>query len=206
VACAAITALLGVAFAGQSRPDRLDHEVDHPLRSALVAYTGVLHPLAEEIPLVVIVLGVLGFFACLLARRPRVAALLAIGLPGGLLAEAILKPLVRRTLSGTGWSYPSGHTIGAFCLAVTVLVLLLGPHQPALRRAVRALLACAVLAIACAVAVLVIAMRMHYFTDTVGGAAVATAVVLAAALLIDAAGPIIRQRVLGKGHDRTDSA
>lgn len=205
-ACAVITALPGAAFAGQAHPGPLDRAADDRIRSALLACTGLLRPVADEAPLVVIVLGLTGLCACLLARRPRAAALLAIALPGGLLAEMTLKPLVHRTMGGGGSSYPSGHTIGAFCLAVIVAVLLLGPHRPPLRPAVRAVLACAVLAAACVVPAAVITMRMHYFTDTVGGAAVATAVVLAAALLVDAIGPSIRQRMLGKGHDRTDSA
>jgi membrane-associated phospholipid phosphatase len=206
VACAVITAVLGAAFAGQARPDRLDRVIDDRMRSALLGYGGLLHPVADWAPLVVIVAGVAGFVAFLLARRPRAAALLAIALPGGLLAEQTLKPLVGRTLSGDGWSYPSGHTIGAFSLAVCVLVLLLGPHRPPLRPAVRALLAGAVLVIACVVPPALVTLRMHYFTDTVGGAALATALVLAAALLIDAIGPSTRRRMLGKDHDRTDSA
>jgi undecaprenyl-diphosphatase len=207
VACTAVTTLLGVAFAGHSQPDRLDRVADARIGSAVLAYSGLLRPVADQTPLVVIVLAVVGFCALLLARRPRAAALLAIGLPGGLLAEAVLKPLIHRTLYGGGdGSYPSGHTIGAFCLAVVIEVLLLGPHRPPLRPAVRALLACAVLAVACLVPVAVVAMHMHYFTDTVGGAALATALVLASALLIDAVGSSTRLRMLGRGNDRTDSA
>ena len=188
--------------------------VDDQLGSALLRYGSVLHPIAEQTPLVVTVLGVLACCGCLLTHRPRGALLLAIVLPAGALADIGLKPLIHRTIGGSlsyprypaSLSYPSGHTIGAFCLAVIVLVLLLGPHRPPLRPAVRALLACAVLAIACVVPVAMITLRMHYFTDTVGGAALATALVLAVALTIDATGPSIRQRMLGKGHDRTDSA
>ncbi len=207
LACAAVTTVLGVAFADHSQPGRLDRVADTRIESAVRGYTGLLRPIAYRTPLVVIVLAVLGFCALLFARRPRAAALLAIGLPGGLLAEVVLKPLIHRTLYSSGdGSYPSGHTIGAFSLAVVVVVLLLGPHRPPLRPVVRALLACAVLAVACLVPVAVVAMHMHYFTDTVGGAALATALVLAAALLLDAIGSSTRQRVLGKDHDRTDSA
>jgi membrane-associated phospholipid phosphatase len=205
VACAIIAAVLGAAFAGQAKPGGLDRVVDQRLISALLRYGSVLRPVAYNTPIVVIGLGVLAFCCCLLTRRPRVAALLAIALPAGLLADQLLKPLVHRTMTGF-LSYPSGHTIGAFSLAVPALIVLLGPQRPPLRRAVRVLLACAVLAIACLVPVALISQHMHYFTDTVGGAALATALVLAAALLIDAIGPGTRRAMLGKEHDRTDSA
>lgn len=198
VACAIITALLGAAFAGHTKPDGLDHAVDQRLTSALHGYGGVLRPVAYNTPLTVIVLGIVALCCCLLTRRPRVAALLAIALPAGLLADQLLKPLVHRTLTGF-LSYPSGHTIAAFSSAVIVLVVLLGPQRPPLPAAVRVALACAVLAIACVVPVALIVAHMHYFTDTVGGAALATALVLAVALLIDAIGPVIRQRIVGKG-------
>jgi membrane-associated phospholipid phosphatase len=42
---------------------------------------------------------------------------------------------------------------------------------------------------ACAVAVALVGLGHHYFTDTVGGAAVGTAVVLATALVLDRLAP-----------------
>jgi hydrogenase-4 membrane subunit HyfE len=68
----------------------------------------------------------------------------------------------------------------------TVLGVLL--HDPARRTVTRA--ACAALVVvACAVTVLValgvIGLRWHYFTDTVGGIALGTGTVLTLAFLID---------------------
>jgi membrane-associated phospholipid phosphatase len=61
-------------------------------------------------------------------------------------------------------------------------------HHPAGRtatRVVRAVFVVAACAVAALVAVGVIGLRWHYFTDTVGGAALGTGTVLALALLID---------------------
>jgi membrane-associated phospholipid phosphatase len=61
--------------------------------------------------------------------------------------------------------------------------------RPRLPAALRLLLALAAVLAAGAVAVALVGLGIHYFTDTVGGAAVATAVVLATALILDRPGP-----------------
>jgi membrane-associated phospholipid phosphatase len=205
VACALITALLGAGFAGQHSPGRLDRAVDGRLTSALASLNEPLNFIADSTPAAVAVLGVLACCGCLLTHRPRAALLLAVTLPAGYLADIGLKSLVNRTLTGSQ-SYPSGHTIGAFSLAVIVAVLLLGPCRPPLRPAARVFLTCAAALAACVVPVAMIATGMHYFTDTIGGGALAIALVLATALFIDVTGSSIRLHMLGKGHDRTDSA
>ena len=84
-------------------------------------------------------------------------------------------------------------------LAVTFAVLLADPSRPRLPAAVRLLLAALAFLAAGAVAVAVVALGLHYFTDTIGGAATGTAVVLLAALIIDSVAGW-RQRAHRRGN------
>ena len=96
----------------------------------------------------------------------------------------LLKPLIDRTLTGF-LSFPSRHTTGIFAVVVAFAVLLIDPPRPRIRAVVRVLLALIALLAAATVAVALVAVRWHYATDTVAGAAVGTAVVLATALTLD---------------------
>ena len=123
--------------------------------------------------------------ACLATRRWRGALLVLIAAPAAeVITEYLLKPLVGRFLHGN-LVYPSGHTTGVFVLATVVAVLLTGPLRPPVPRKVRLVLVVAAYLLASATATAMIAMGFHYFTDTVGGAAVATGTVLSTALTID---------------------
>jgi membrane-associated phospholipid phosphatase len=66
-------------------------------------------------------------------------------------------------------------------------VLLLVPPRSARARALRAAILVGVFALAVVVAVGVIGLRWHYFTDTLAGAAVGTGTVCGLALLLDLA-------------------
>ena len=70
-------------------------------------------------------------------------------------------------------------------LAATVTVLLLIPPQPARAGALRVLIPAAACVLGAVVAVALIGLRWHYFTDTVAGAAVAIGTVCGLALLLD---------------------
>jgi membrane-associated phospholipid phosphatase len=122
--------------------------------------------------------------------RGAVLALLAVPVTSGL-NDAFLKHLFHRTYLGA-LTYPSGHAAAASALAMslTVLLLLAPRAAPAglvavLRWAVPAV---AWLAVA-VVAVGVMGLRWHYFTDTVGGAALGTGTVCALALILDLSWP-----------------
>jgi membrane-associated phospholipid phosphatase len=124
---------------------------------------------------------------CLIVRRPAAAIFsLAAAPAAGAITELVLKPLVHRE-GVASLLFPSGHTTGAFALAMTVAVLLL-PHEetallPAAGRILTALLA---LAAAAVVAIAVVALGWHYVTDALGGVVTAIVVVLAVAAGIDA--------------------
>jgi membrane-associated phospholipid phosphatase len=185
-ACAVITVVLGIATAHQTHAGPVDRAVDHWLASTLSDHLVLLDGWADcGAPFEVTVTAAVVFVACLCARWLRGALLTAAAVAAGGLAEYTLKPLFGRTLYGA-LSYPSGHTIGAFTLAVTFAVLLTGPRHPPLPGAVRWLLTGVALLVACGVAVAQVARDKHYFTDTVGGAALSIAAVLILALVIDA--------------------
>jgi membrane-associated phospholipid phosphatase len=80
-------------------------------------------------------------------------------------------------------------------LAATATVLLAIPPQQAGTRLPRVLLTAVAWAVTVVVAVAVMSLRWHYFTDTIAGAAVGVGTTAALGLLIDL--PVVR-RVLGR--------
>jgi membrane-associated phospholipid phosphatase len=184
--CAVLVAVLGVLFARQSTADRFDRAVDSPLITGFAGHPALALRLAypgTTIP--AIVLSVVIAAACLITRRLRGAVLAVAAVPVAVgLCEVLVKPLVHRTYVGQV-VYPSGHTAAIFALAATVTVLLLAPPRPAMPRAPRFLILAVAYLAAVAVVVGVIAVRFHYFTDTVAGAAVGVGTVCGLALILD---------------------
>jgi undecaprenyl-diphosphatase len=185
-ACVIAIATLGLLLRGQSQPDRLDSAVDTAMIASFGGHQGVLAWLAQPgstIPLMAVSAVIAA--GCLIARRPNGVVLAVTAVPvTAFLDDTVLKHLVDRTHLGQ-LSFPSGHTASAMTLATVLGVLLHDPAQRAATRVVRSafvVVACAVTAL---VAVAVIGLRWHYFTDTVGGVALGTGTVLALAVLID---------------------
>jgi len=187
VVCAAVMAVLGALVAGQTRAEPLDSLVDSRIRGGLGGQWRVLEDLAglgDLMPVVVMTAVLL--LACLVTRRWRGAVLVAVAVPAATgLTEFVLKPLIGRTLMGA-LSFPSGTEARVFALAAAFAVLLADPvRRPRIPAVVRLALAVVVLLAAVAVAVALVGLGQHYFTDTVGGAAVGTAVALGIALILD---------------------
>ena len=137
------------------------------------------------------VMTILIALGCALARWWRGVALAALTVPAASsLTEGLLKPVIGRTIDGA-LSFPSGHTTAVFTVATLVAVLL----SRRLPGRTRGLLILAAYLLATAVAAAMIAQGFHYFTDTIGGAAVGTATVLIGALVIDAAVGPLRARI-----------
>ena len=199
--CAAVTASLALAFAGQARPDGLDAAVDAHVRSGLGQYQEQLRLLTKlggQVPVAVLTTALI--LACLATRRWRGAALAGLAVPGAVaLTEYVLKPLVGRTILSGYDCFPSGHTTALVALAGTCAVLLAGPVRPRLPGAVRLLLILGAALIAAGVAASMVARGYHYFTDTVAGTAVGIGVVLLTALLIDWAADKPRARLRRAG-------
>jgi len=112
-----------------------------------------------------------------------VLAILAVPVTA-VITDWLLKPLVHRTYIGQV-VYPSGHTATIVALAAAVTVLLLAPPRPEMPSWLRTLILAVAYLTALAVVVGVIAVRFHYFTDTVAGAAVGVGTVCGLALVLD---------------------
>ena len=184
--CAVLVAVLGLVFARQNTADRFDHAVDSPV----IAWFAGHHALAlwlafpgSMIPAVVLTAALA--IGCLLTGRRRGAVLAILAVPvTAVITDWLLKPLVHRTYIGQV-VYPSGHTAAIVALAATVTVLLLAPPRPAMPSWLRTLILAVSYLTALAVVVGVIAVRFHYFTDTVAGAAVGVGTVCGLALVLD---------------------
>jgi membrane-associated phospholipid phosphatase len=199
-----LVAALGAEFAHQAQADRLDHAVDSPIIAWLGSHQDLAGWLAFPGSLIPAVgLSAAIVVACLLAGRLDGAVLAAAAVPAATgLNDGLLKPMVHRTYLGV-LTYPSGHTAAVFALAATIAVLLLAPPQPAGTRTPRAVTTGAACALGGVVAVGLIGLRWHYFTDTVAGAAVGIGTVCGLALLLDL--PPVRRR-LGRASRRLRAA
>src|ERR1035441_4157257 len=174
--CAAVTGVLGAQY---THPGRAGWSCDEGLLNFV---TGIGDPVPVTVMTVALVV------ACLATHRWHGALLVAVAVPlASALTEFLLKPLVDRTMQGA-LSFPSGHTTGMFALAGVCTVLLAGPSRPRTRVGWRVLLGLAAYLAATAVAVAMVGLGAHYFTDTAAGAAVGTSVVLLTALILDRLG------------------
>jgi len=187
--CAVLVAALGVLFAHQSRADWFDHAVDHPIIAWFGGHHGLALWLAAPGSLIpagaltaVIVIG------CVFAGRLNGAFLALAAVPvSEAISDGLLKPLVHRTYLG-GVVFPSGHTTSISALAATLIVLLLVSRRPVHGRAMRrlsVLIPAAACVVGLGVAIGLIGLRWHYFTDIVAGAAVGIGTVCGLALLLD---------------------
>jgi membrane-associated phospholipid phosphatase len=188
--CVIVVVVLGVAFKGQTTADGFDNAVDSPFISLFAGHANLLRWLAYPGTLgPAIVISIAVAACCVFAGRLNGAVLALAAVPAGAgLDDHLLKHVFDRTCLG-GLSFPSGHTTTVVALTATLAVLLLVPPQRPATRLAR-MLPVAVGCVVCAVvASAVIALRWHYFTDTVAGAAVGVGTVCALALILDLAWP-----------------
>ena len=184
--CVTVIAALGLLLRGQSRPDGFDSVVDTAAVASFSGHQRILPWLAlpgSTIPLIAVsaVIAV----GCLLAGRRNGFVLAMIAVPvTAFLDDRVVKHLVGRTHLGQ-LSFPSGHAASAMTLATVLGVLLHDPARRPAARAARTALVIAACAVTALVAVGVVGLRWHYFTDTVGGVALGAATVLALAFAID---------------------
>jgi membrane-associated phospholipid phosphatase len=181
----ALVIALGVDFASARTATRFDIRVMLHLYSWYPDRRAIAHRVAElggsaAVAGVTIVLVV----ALYATQRYRAAALAVLGpLVATGLTEWVLKPEIDRRILGYV-TYPSGHATGAFSVATVLAVVLLGAGGP--RVAARIAAVVVVFALACLVAVSLVVAGYHVPTDTLGGAGVGIATVLALAVAIDA--------------------
>ena len=182
--CLLLVAVLGVLAAHKSRGNAVDRPIDSWLVGHLASHDGALFDITRlgDRPEVTAFTAIL-ILGCLAGRRLNgaVLALISVGVAVGL-TEYGLKPLVHETL-GSSLTYPSGHMSVIAALIGVAGVLMLAPQRP--RPRVRQLIMLGLVLVGCIVAVALIAIQFHYFTDTIAGAAVGIGVVLATAFLLD---------------------
>ena len=180
-----VIAILGMRYADQDMPGRVDRILDAVIRNRLRGgqpITSVLVRLGNPAPAAILVAAVAGAAAA--ARRWSGVLLAIIGtLTAVTVTELILKPLIGRLRFGE-LSFPSGHTTAVAAVAIAAAVLI-GSAQWPRSIALRVLAAVAAVAVAVGVAMSLVAQHVHYLTDTVGGYCVAIATVLAVALGLD---------------------
>jgi membrane-associated phospholipid phosphatase len=185
-ACVLIVVVLGVLFAHQRTADGFDKALDSPVISFFAGHGQLLPRMAYPGTLIPAVLVSVVIAACCLAAgrlNGAVLALTAVPVATGL-DDGLLKHVFDRTYYGA-LVFPSGHTTTVVALAATLAVLLLVPPQRAGTLAPRVLAVAVSCAAACVVATAVIALRWHYFTDTVAGAAVGVGTVCVLSLILD---------------------
>jgi membrane-associated phospholipid phosphatase len=192
--CLALVAVLGVLAAHRSSGNAVDRPVDRWLVRNLGSHTRALTDIVSlGDRLEVTVLTTILVLACLAVRRVNGAILAVISVVVAVgLTEFILKPLVHETIKGS-LTYPSGHTASLFALIGVVGVLMLAPPGKRPRPILRLLVVLGLILVGCIVAVTLIALDYHYFTDTVAGAAVGIGIVLATSFLLD--GSAMRRRL-----------
>jgi membrane-associated phospholipid phosphatase len=194
--CAVVVGVLGLLLAGQTRPDEFDNAVDSPVIAFFGGHQGPLLWLALPGTLVpAAAFSAAIAIGCLIAGRHSGAVLALTAVPAATgLGDGLLKHVVHRTYLGQ-LTFPSGHTTSVAALTAALAVLLLIPPRRAGTWALRMLLLAVCCAITAVVAAAVIALRWHYFTDTVAGAAVGVGTVCALALLLDFA-QLVRVRAV----------
>jgi len=180
-ACCITVGVLGALFYHGSTPDALDKAV---FRSVWPHRAG-LDPLVsagDTVPMAL--LTAVLCYCCLALRRYRGAVMAALAVPLASGITELLKHLIHRIYISF-LSFPSGHTTATFALITCVAVLLIDPPATRAPASMRIVLALLSLGFGVMVALGLVAIRFHYFTDTIAGAAVGTGVTLAIALALD---------------------
>jgi membrane-associated phospholipid phosphatase len=187
--CAVLVAVLGALAAHRAQGNAVDRPVDSWIQQHLASHQNLLSDIAYlgggQMAAVLTAVLVL---ACLAARRVNgaVLVLVSVVVTAGL-TEYVLKPLVHESIGGS-LTYPSGHMASLSALFGAAGVLMLDPPRWRPRPGVRLLLTIGLVVVGCIVAIALVGLNYHYFTDTIAGVAWGTCVVLTATFLLDGAG------------------
>lgn len=179
-----ILTVMAIRYADQDMPGRVDRFLDALIRDHFPAdpATQALAGLGDPAPAAILVAAVA--LAAAAARRWSGALLTIIGTGAAVaLTELFLKPLIGRLRFGH-LTFPSGHTTAVGAVAVAVVILIGGARWPR-SRALRVIGCLGAVTLAAGVALSLVALRIHYATDTIAGSCVAVVTVLALALVLD---------------------
>lgn len=182
-ACVITVGVLGGLFHDGTTPDALDKAVFSwvwPHRTGLDPLAAV----GDTVPMGL--LTVVLCYCCLALRRYRGAIMVALAVPIASGITELLKHLINRVYIDF-LSFPSGHTTATFALITCIAVLLIDPPATKAPASMRVVLAVVLAGFGAMVALALVAIRFHYVTDTIGGAAVGIGVTVAIALALDLA-------------------
>ncbi len=156
---------------------RVLHTIDDHTASWPVALPNDVSLLASEVVTGLVGLALAGWF---FLRRRWLDAFLVAGAVGGYVVLTLLvKPLMARErpvaffrVPESGYGFPSGHTLGATCLAFALGFLL---WRSAARPALKALGTVALVVAVAAIALSRLILGVHYPTDVLGSLLLGTA-------------------------------
>ena len=183
VACGITVGVLSALFYHGRTPDALDRAVFRvvwPHRTGLDPLVAV----GDTVPMAL--LTAVLCYCCLALRRYRGAIMVAVAVPMASGITELLKHLIHRVYIDF-LSFPSGHATATFALIMCIAVLLIDPPATKAPASMRIVLGVLATGFGITVALGLVAAKFHYFTDTIGGAAVGIGVTLALALALDVA-------------------
>jgi undecaprenyl-diphosphatase len=182
-ACAVVFVVLAVKYHGDDTGGTFDNWVFGSLRHRHLP-NHALTRLADLVPPVFALVVTALTITTLALRKWRYAALAVLGPGLSMLVVEGGKNIVGRTLDGM-LALPSGHTAGVTSVSLVVAALLIDRLRSHVVLAA-ALALVAVTIMACAIALVMVAARFHYATDTIAGYCAATAITLGVAFALDA--------------------
>jgi membrane-associated phospholipid phosphatase len=202
--CGVVVTVGAVLGAGRSRPNALSKPVDSWIRDHIGAHQTALQLISDLGVLGAELVAVVLVLAALTVRRRNAAALALVSVPlAWILTEFVLKPLVGERIDNY-LTYPSGHTQAVFCVVTVLAVALLNPTRARPPGWLRVVIPAVMVAVGVAVAISMIGLDYHYFTDTVAGAALGVGVALGTALCLDT--PRLRRALRDPGQPAAQAA
>ncbi|MFB6674377.1 phosphatase PAP2 family protein [Streptomyces sp. NPDC056390] len=205
---ALVVLVLGVVYAGDGQPGRVDGRVWSALegvgplwRRVALTMDFLGDPAGSAMLVVAVVTGCL-----LLLRSPRAAVLVVAGVALTVGTTTLLKHVVGRTIHGDdNLAYPSGHT--AFATALALVVALLATGRLGLGgTAGTSLVLGAALVAGAAMGWAQVVLGSHYPTDALGGWCTALVVIPATAWLVDRTADRLSERSADRLEDRMSGA
>jgi len=180
-ACVITLGVLSALIYHGSAPDALDKAVFRWVRPHRIGL-GPLSAVGDTVPMGL--LTVVLCYCCLALRRYRGAIMVALAVPIASGITELLKHVIHRIYIDF-LSFPSGHTTATFALITCIAVLLIDPPATKAPASMRVVLAVLSVGLGGMVALALVAVKFHYVTDTIGGAAVGIGVTLTLALALD---------------------